>query len=83
MSVLLVLIYTMKNRGQMVASHSHKFYSQSALGVALLYSASSFKGIATIKICRNVQPYRLYYKTINHMVTTNDIHYYHQTTIAS
>ena len=43
MSVLLVLLYTMKNRGQKVASYSHKFYSQSALGVALLYSASSFK----------------------------------------
>ena len=39
--------------------------------------------IATIKICRNVQPYRLYYKTLNHTVTTNDIHYYHQATIAS
>ena len=26
--------------------------------------------IATIKICRNVQPYRLYYRTINHTVTT-------------
>ena len=43
MSVLLVLLYTMKNRGQKVASYSHKFYSQSAPGVALLYSASSFK----------------------------------------
>ena len=33
----------MKNRGQKLASYSHTFYSQSAEGVALLYSASSFK----------------------------------------
>ena len=39
--------------------------------------------LATIKICRNVQPYRLYYKTINHTVTTYDIHYHHPATIAS
>ena len=38
-----MLLYTMKNRGQKLASYSHKFYSQSALGMALLYSASSFK----------------------------------------
>ena len=43
MSVLLMLLYTMKNRGQKLASYSHTFYSQSAEGVALLYSASSFK----------------------------------------
>ena len=49
-----MLVYTMKNRGLKLASYSHKFYSQSAEGVALLYSASSFK------IYRNAQPYRLY-----------------------
>ena len=37
-----MLLYTMKNRGQKLASYSHTFYSQSAEGVALLYSASSF-----------------------------------------
>ena len=39
-----MLLYTMKNinRGHKLASYSHTFYSQSAEGVALLYSASSF-----------------------------------------
>ena len=35
-----MLLYTMKNRGQKLASYSHNFFS---LSVALLYSASSFK----------------------------------------
>ena len=38
---------------------------------------------ATIKICRKAQPYRLYYRTINHTVTNNDVHYHYQVTMAS
>ena len=43
-----MLLYTMKNRRHKLASYSHTFYSQSAEGVALLYSASSFKARARV-----------------------------------
>ena len=59
------------------ARYRHSFkHAHALLNLRVLH-------IATIKICRNVQPHRLYYKTINHTVTTNDIHYHHQATIAS
>ena len=45
-----MLLYTMNNRGQKLASYSHtlNFYSQSDEGVALLYSASSFKLVGVL-----------------------------------
>ena len=54
-----MLLYTMKNRRHKLASYSHTFYSQSAEGVALLYSASSYEKVGFItRRCASISRFR-------------------------